>query len=67
MSPLTQLKRLERQAGKLPVPVQAGVWCVAPGGPTFVTTEKEGVLAWEVCEDGLKPSKLNFRFCPVIL
>ncbi len=63
MSPLTTLKRLQRHADKLPIPTQAGVWCVALNGPTFLTTKEKGVLAWEVCEDSLKPSKLGFRFC----
>jgi hypothetical protein len=62
VSPLTQLKRLERAASKLPAPVSAGVW-QRINGLCFVTTEKDGVLAWEVCEEGLRPSKLGFRFC----
>ena len=62
-----QFNHLERQARKLPKPVQVGVWCESPNGPRFITTEKEGVLAWEVCEEGLRPSKLGLRFCPVHL
>ena len=64
--PLTILSRCQRAADKLPVPCSAGVW-IKQGQQTFITTEKDGALAWEACEEGLKPSKLGFRFCAVHL